>query len=230
MRAAGTGTDRQRLLGPRTRPAPYMASYAATKHAIEGYSESVDHEVEIARHPSAPHRACLGRRGRASTRTPSSPTLPSDLRQESAHLRWRDRARHGDGDDPSMVANAIVAAATDRKPKLRLHPGSLSGRVTPRAPLRSQPVFDRQIRKAQPLARLKEGTTNVATTRPSRRSPSSHRSCCGCADPGRRPAGPRQDGLAAAVWRVGLLGVEAQPLLGRLNRRLRARPRPRRRR
>ena len=26
-------------------PAPYMAVYAATKHAIEGYSESVDHEV-----------------------------------------------------------------------------------------------------------------------------------------------------------------------------------------
>src|SRR3954454_23510528 len=26
-------------------PAPYMALYAATKHAIEGYSESLDHEV-----------------------------------------------------------------------------------------------------------------------------------------------------------------------------------------
>src|SRR5947208_12211551 len=26
-------------------PAPYMAVYAATKHATEGYSESVDHEV-----------------------------------------------------------------------------------------------------------------------------------------------------------------------------------------
>jgi short chain dehydrogenase len=26
-------------------PAPYMPSYSATKHAIEGYSESVDHEV-----------------------------------------------------------------------------------------------------------------------------------------------------------------------------------------
>ena len=26
-------------------PAPYMAIYAATKHAVEGYSESVDHEV-----------------------------------------------------------------------------------------------------------------------------------------------------------------------------------------
>ena len=26
-------------------PAPFMASYAATKHAVEGWSESVDHEV-----------------------------------------------------------------------------------------------------------------------------------------------------------------------------------------
>jgi short-subunit dehydrogenase len=26
-------------------PAPYMALYAATKHAVEGYSESLDHEL-----------------------------------------------------------------------------------------------------------------------------------------------------------------------------------------
>jgi short-subunit dehydrogenase len=26
-------------------PAPYMAAYSATKYAVEGYSESVDHEV-----------------------------------------------------------------------------------------------------------------------------------------------------------------------------------------
>src|SRR5260370_25705747 len=26
-------------------PAPYMALYAATKHALEGYSESLDHEL-----------------------------------------------------------------------------------------------------------------------------------------------------------------------------------------
>jgi short-subunit dehydrogenase len=26
-------------------PAPFMAVYAATKHAVEGYSESVDHEL-----------------------------------------------------------------------------------------------------------------------------------------------------------------------------------------
>src|SRR3954471_14487626 len=45
MRAHGSGRiiNISSVLG--LVPAPYMASYAATKHAIEGYSESVDHEV-----------------------------------------------------------------------------------------------------------------------------------------------------------------------------------------
>src|SRR5438477_4626822 len=45
MRAAGRGRiiNISSVLG--LVPAPYMASYSATKHAIEGYSESVDHEV-----------------------------------------------------------------------------------------------------------------------------------------------------------------------------------------
>jgi NAD(P)-dependent dehydrogenase (short-subunit alcohol dehydrogenase family) len=32
-------------------PAPYMAVYAASKHAIEGYSESLDHEAPAIRYP-----------------------------------------------------------------------------------------------------------------------------------------------------------------------------------
>ncbi len=45
MRAAGRGRiiNISSVLG--LVPAPYMAVYAASKHAIEGYSESVDHEV-----------------------------------------------------------------------------------------------------------------------------------------------------------------------------------------
>src|SRR5438132_9138599 len=45
MRAQGSGRiiNISSVLG--LVPAPYMAVYAATKHAIEGYSESVDHEV-----------------------------------------------------------------------------------------------------------------------------------------------------------------------------------------
>ena len=45
MRAQGGGrvVNVSSILG--LIPAPFMAVYAATKHAIEGYSESVDHEV-----------------------------------------------------------------------------------------------------------------------------------------------------------------------------------------
>src|SRR5207237_10298470 len=45
MRAQASGRIINVSSGLGRVPAPYMASYAATKHAIEGYSESVDHEV-----------------------------------------------------------------------------------------------------------------------------------------------------------------------------------------
>jgi short-subunit dehydrogenase len=45
MRAQGSGrvVNVSSVLG--LIPAPFMAVYAATKHAVEGYSESVDHEL-----------------------------------------------------------------------------------------------------------------------------------------------------------------------------------------
>ncbi|HJP65675.1 MAG TPA: SDR family NAD(P)-dependent oxidoreductase, partial [Actinomycetota bacterium] len=45
MRAQGSGRviNVSSVLG--LIPAPFMAVYAATKHAVEGYSESVDHEL-----------------------------------------------------------------------------------------------------------------------------------------------------------------------------------------
>src|SRR5213075_28998 len=45
MRAQGAGRiiNVSSVLG--LIPAPFMAVYAATKHAVEGFSESVDHEV-----------------------------------------------------------------------------------------------------------------------------------------------------------------------------------------
>jgi hypothetical protein len=56
-----------------------------------------------------------------------------------------------DGDDPAVVAKAIVAAATDAKPKLRYTAGPMAGRARI---LRFVPAwaFDRQIRKMNKLA------------------------------------------------------------------------------
>ena len=56
-------------------PAPYMALYAATKHAIEGYSESLDHER--ARGASASRSSSLRTRRPSSTRTSWNPTRSS---------------------------------------------------------------------------------------------------------------------------------------------------------
>ena len=63
-------------------PAPYMAAYSATKFAIEGYSESVDHEVRDARRAAT--NACNMR---------SAPVWGPLWLAERGSARRRDRVR-----------------------------------------------------------------------------------------------------------------------------------------
>src|SRR2546429_7895591 len=129
MRAAGNGRiiNISSVLG--LVPAPYMASYAATKHAIEGYSESVDHEVRE-------HGIRVLLVEPAYTRTgfdakaiqPDGP-LPVYAMQRHVFDGAMARAM-ADGDDPAIVAKSIVAAATDPKPKLRYTARPSARRVT----------------------------------------------------------------------------------------------------
>src|SRR6266496_4220230 len=129
MRAAGTGRiiNISSVLG--LVPAPYMASYAATKHAIEGYSESVDHEVR-----EYGVRVLLVEP--AYTRTgfdtnALQPDVPMPVYAERRHVfDGVMAAAMAGGDDPATVAKAIVAAAIDPKPKLRHTAGSRAGRVS----------------------------------------------------------------------------------------------------
>ena len=70
-------------------PAPYMAVYGASKHAIEGYSQSLDHEVRAVRRPLAPGRTRLHQhRVRGQQRQARHP--PADLRGPAARLRPPD--------------------------------------------------------------------------------------------------------------------------------------------
>jgi NAD(P)-dependent dehydrogenase (short-subunit alcohol dehydrogenase family) len=150
MRAAGHGRiiNVSSVLG--LVPAPYMASYAATKHAIEGYSESVDHEVRE-------HGIRVLLVEPAYTRTgfdakaiqPDGP-LPIYAAQRRTFDGVMARAM-ADGDDPAIVASAIVAAATDPKPKLRYTAGPTAGRVSTLRRFVPTRVFDRQIRKLNRL-------------------------------------------------------------------------------
>ena len=150
MRAAGTGRiiNISSVLG--LVPAPYMASYAATKHAIEGYSESVDHEVR--QHGI---RVLLVEPGYTRTGFDANaiqPDAPLPIYAVQRHVFDGVMARGmADGDDPAIVAKAIVAAATDPKPKLRYTAGPAAGRVSALRRFVPTRVFDRQIRKLNRL-------------------------------------------------------------------------------
>jgi NAD(P)-dependent dehydrogenase (short-subunit alcohol dehydrogenase family) len=132
-------------------PAPFGALYAATKHAIEGYSESLDHEVRE-------HGVRVLLVEPAYTRTsfdansiPADEPLPLYAQRRDVFDVLIAEAIKG-GDEPSVVAAAIVAAATDPRPRLRYPAGSLARRVSKLRRYVPSTLFDRQIRKINQLA------------------------------------------------------------------------------
>ena len=127
-----------------------MANYAATKHAIEGYSESVDHEVR-----EHGVRVLLVEPGYTRTGFDANaiqPDAPLPIYAAQRHVFDGVLARGmANGDDPAIVAKAIVAAATDPKPKLRYTAGPAAGGVSVLRRFVPTGVFDRQIRKLNRL-------------------------------------------------------------------------------
>jgi NAD(P)-dependent dehydrogenase (short-subunit alcohol dehydrogenase family) len=109
-------------------PAPYMALYAATKHAIEGYSESLDHELRT--------------RGiRVSVIEPAYTKTQFDanlLEADSKLDEYREvRAALGKklkellaaAEEPGIVADVVLQAARAARPKLRYTAGRVASRV-----------------------------------------------------------------------------------------------------
>ncbi|RJS46762.1 oxidoreductase [Nocardioides cavernaquae] len=150
MRAQGAGriVNISSILG--LIPAPYMAVYAATKHAVEGYSESLDHEVR-----EHGVRVILVEPGYTSTGFDTNAAWSDS--PIPAYARQRDIARDlvtsamEKADDPTVVAKVIVAAATDANPRVRYTAGSLAGRVSTLRRLVPWRAFDKQIRKLNQL-------------------------------------------------------------------------------
>lgn len=151
MRARGRGRiiNLSSVLG--FLPSPYMAVYAASKHAIEGYSESLDHEIrEHGVRALLVEPAYTSTGFEANSPRPDTP-LPVYADQRRAFDRMMETAIK-DGDDPGIVAKVIVAAATDPKPKLRYTAGPVAGRASTLRRIAPAGVFDKQIRKLNRLA------------------------------------------------------------------------------
>jgi len=127
-------------------PAPYMAIYAASKHAIEGYSESLDHElrkfgIRVAVVEPGFTRTNLGKNGQTVAQRLASYAGDRALALE-AIAKAIDK-----GDEPTTVASVVLKAVTDREPRLRYPAGreaKLLSRLWKWAPAK---LLDKGIRK-----------------------------------------------------------------------------------
>ena len=127
-------------------PAPFMGFYAASKHALEGLAESLDHETR-----TLGVRVALVEPG--WTRTGIDSNGAAAARRVDDYGAARDRARElvrasvSAGDDPSVVAQTVLEAATAKKPRLRYPAGKRAGLLARLRRYMPAGIFDSAIRK-----------------------------------------------------------------------------------
>src|SRR6266496_131755 len=131
-------------------PAPYSALYASTKHAIEGYSESLDHEMR-----TFGIRVVLVEPAYTRTSFGENTVKPDKL------LGIYDSARAGmnvilrkameTGDAPEVVAKTVLKAATESVPRRRYAAGKMARQVSFLRRFVPASAFDKSLRKQNGL-------------------------------------------------------------------------------
>ena len=109
-------------------PMPYGALYAATKHAVEGYSESLDHELRTRGiRVSVIEPAYTKTKFDANFMAPDSKL--DEYREVRALLNKVLKEVMATADEPTVVAEVVLEAAIADRPKLRYVAGGLANRL-----------------------------------------------------------------------------------------------------
>jgi NAD(P)-dependent dehydrogenase (short-subunit alcohol dehydrogenase family) len=130
-------------------PAPYWGIYAASKHAVEGYTETLDHEIR-----RFGVRALLVEP--AYTRTNLGGNTQSVKITLDAYADQRKRVTNATqqnierGDDPRLVAEAVWKALTAKSPRLR-YPVSKGVALSRLRRFVPAGMFDKSFRKQSQL-------------------------------------------------------------------------------
>ncbi|MFY9766933.1 MAG: oxidoreductase [Mycobacterium sp.] len=131
-------------------PSPYGSLYAASKHAVEGYSESLDHETR-----DFGVRVSVVEPGYTNTSFEANATdADSPLDSYAAvreHVKQVIAKAVRAGDDPAVVAPTVLKAATSRTPKVRYPAGPLARRLSLLKKFAPAALLDNGIRKANKL-------------------------------------------------------------------------------
>ena len=131
-------------------PAPFMALYAASKHALEGYSESLDHEIRgsgvriVLVEPAYTRTSFEGNVYRADQQLDAYQSA-----RTNAEGVMRDAMRVADS--PEVVASAVVKASTDTNPHRRYAAGRTARQVSLLRRFVPEAAFDRSLRKQMRL-------------------------------------------------------------------------------
>ena len=131
-------------------PSPYNAIYSSSKHAIEGYSESLDHELRI-----LGIRVVLVDPGYTNTafeRNKTKPDQPlsiyNSMRTLTEHLMLKNVEG---GDAPEVVAATVLKAARAAVPRRRYPAGKMSRQVSYLRRIVPESAFDKSLRKQSGL-------------------------------------------------------------------------------
>ncbi|MDQ1921978.1 oxidoreductase [Massilia pseudoviolaceinigra] len=109
-------------------PMPYMALYSASKHAVAGYSESLDHELRtLGIRVSVIEPGYIKTSFDTNSLEPDLPLAMYGALRAALNARVKEVLRTAQG--PDVVAETVLQAATAAHPKLRYASGTLAGRM-----------------------------------------------------------------------------------------------------
>jgi NAD(P)-dependent dehydrogenase (short-subunit alcohol dehydrogenase family) len=131
-------------------PAPFMALYGASKHAVEGYSESLDHEIRgsgirvVLVEPAYTRTSFEGNVYQADQQLDVYQPARSN-----AEAVMRDAMKVADS--PELVASAVVKASTAANPQRRYTAGKAARQISLLRRFVPAAAFDKSLRKQMRL-------------------------------------------------------------------------------
>ncbi|AMV31515.1 3-oxoacyl-[acyl-carrier-protein] reductase FabG [Pirellula sp. SH-Sr6A] len=135
-------------------PAPFMAFYSASKHAVEGYSQSLDHEIRT-----------LGIRVVVIEPAGTNTQIDANAWKADSHLEVYREGREivgkrltamiEKGDSPSEVAAVVLKAATAARPHLRYTVGREARKLRLFSSFAPARLLDAALRKQMGLNALR---------------------------------------------------------------------------
>ncbi|EEA04385.1 short-chain dehydrogenase/reductase SDR [Burkholderia sp. H160] len=127
-------------------PMPYMALYAATKHAVAAYSESLDHELRtMGIRVSVIEPAYIKTAFDTNLMAPDAPLDAYRDVRAAVEQRVKEVVQSADG--PEVVAETVLQAALAARPRLRYAAGGLAGRLRLLSRFAPAGLVDAGIRK-----------------------------------------------------------------------------------